>query len=552
MGTGPITEAKASGRPSWKLRGPDDIRTQGIVISGFAHLPAAQALFLMCGGPAGGADPGGPSAWLRTLDSIAPISDCDGKDETAAAIAFTYTGLEKLGLPPEVLATFSAPFREGMYQEDRLRRLGDRIKPVGTMKPEWLGTVIQGGPRWSGNTPVRQFTAGNAGVTQSISAHPEEPPQEQVTTPKTVHAMLVLYDKDQPSAEAWAANVANALRPHGVEVVHQLALDLQLVDGIGREHFGFADGLSQPIPYNERTGDDTDDCVVMTDGKPAPRDKWHGVPLGEILLGHINGHHEKAPGPVVPDDDNARALGLDKDGAPEGFLNFGLNGSYLVVRELQQDVAAFWKSMTDGAARIRAHDPSATHATPEWLSERIIGRSIDGHLLCPSGYLAKGDDNLPQNAFGYIRTDPHGHGCPSGSHVRRANPRDGLAPDEASAQTLLDAANNHRILRRGRKYGPKISRGDPPDGEERGLLFMCLNTDIARQFEFVQQTWLLNTNFATLFDETDPLVGPKGHFTIREKPLRRIIEVETFIRMAGGEYFFLPSLPALRYLANPP
>jgi hypothetical protein len=81
---------------------------------------------------------------------------------------------------------------------------------------------------------------------------------------------------------------------------------------------------------------------------------------------------------------------------------------------------------------------------------------------------------------------------------------------------------------------------------------MCLNTDIARQFEFVQQTWLLSTNFATLLDETDPLVGPKGHFTVREKPLRRIVEVETFIRMAGGEYFFLPSLPALRYLANPP
>ncbi|HEV7874857.1 MAG TPA: peroxidase, partial [Enterovirga sp.] len=87
------------------------------------------------------------------------------------------------------------------------------------------------------------------------------------------------------------------------------------------------------------------------------------------------------------------------------------------------------------------------------------------------------------------------------------------------------------------------------DGKERGLLFICLNTDIARQFEFVQQTWLLNCNFATLFDETDPLVGPKGRFTVREQPLRRTVDVETFVRMAGGEYFFLPSLPALRYFA---
>ena len=134
--------------------------------------------------------------------------------------------------------------------------------------------------------------------------------------------------------------------------------------------------------------------------------------------------------------------------------------------------------------------------------------------------------------------------------MRRANPRDSLAKDLASAKTLLDAANNHRILRRARKYGTTLTDRDKEDGKERGLLFICLNTDIARQFEFVQQTWLLNKNFHTLFDETDPLVGPKGHFTIREQPLRRIVEVDTFIRLAGGEYFFLPSIPALNYLGS--
>jgi hypothetical protein len=88
------------------------------------------------------------------------------------------------------------------------------------------------------------------------------------------------------------------------------------------------------------------------------------------------------------------------------------------------------------------------------------------------------------------------------------------------------------------------------DGVDRGLLFICLNTDITRQFEFVQQTWMLNPNFATLYDEADPLLGPKGMMTIPEEPLRRIIEVDTFVQMAGGEYFFLPSMPALRYLAG--
>jgi deferrochelatase/peroxidase EfeB len=114
---------------------------------------------------------------------------------------------------------------------------------------------------------------------------------------------------------------------------------------------------------------------------------------------------------------------------------------------------------------------------------------------------------------------------------------------------LLVAANNPRILRRGRKYGTTIEDPRVDDGQERGLLFICLNTDIERQFEFVQKTWILNQNFATLFDETDPLVGPKGNFTIPQQPLRRIVEVETFIQMVGGEYFFLPSIPALNYLA---
>jgi Dyp-type peroxidase family len=281
------------------------------------------------------------------------------------------------------------------------------------------------------------------------------------------------------------------------------------------------------------------------------RDPWHGVPLGEILMGHANAHAEDAPGPLVPDDLLARTSELTQDGAPEGFFNFGLNGSYMVVRELRQYVARFWNSLAANAARIRAHDPAATYVTPEWLAERIVGRNVDGHLLCPAGRTLPPDSsNFPQNAFGFLKTDPHGQGCPVGSHVRRANPRDSLAKDVASAQTLLDAANNHRILRRGRKYGPPAADRQIDDGAERGLLFICLNADIARQFEFVQQTWILNRNFATLYDETDPLVGPKGGFTIGEQPLRRIVNVETFIQSAGGEYFFLPSLPALKYLAS--
>ena len=180
----------------------------------------------------------------------------------------------------------------------------------------------------------------------------------------------------------------------------------------------------------------------------------------------------------------------------------------------------------------------------------MVGRDRDGNLLCPGRVLSLDERGNPDNKYLFQERDPHGVGCPPGSHVRRANPRDALAPTLAQGPGLLGAANNHRILRRGRKFGPTIENAREDDGQDRGLLFICLNTDIARQFEFVQQTWLLNSDFATLFDEVDPLVGPDGRMTIREEPLRRTVHVKTFVKMRGGDYFFLPSLPALEYLAT--
>jgi deferrochelatase/peroxidase EfeB len=510
--------------PAWKLAAPHDACTQGLLVSGFAALPTGRALFLELSGPDGAPTSQG---WLADLESVAPISDADGRDDQAAAIGFTWSGLRRMGLDEQTLASFSRPFREGMFQEDRARRLGDR------RGKRWLETVVEGGPSWSGNPGPRA----PAGVDDpSLDG-------DTVETPITVHVLLLLYEASEAAADARTAEVEKVLARHAVRIVHRLPLVLDPDhQGISREHFGFADGLSQPAPY--------DQTAVTVAGAPASSDGPNAVPLGEFLIGHLNGHHEKAPGPITPSGSAADAH-LPAHELAEGFRDLGVDGSYMVVRQLRQDVAAFWRSMDAGARKIAANDPqNAAQVNAQWLAERVIGRNADGHLLCPGGVLAADRHGLPDNEFLFLPRDREGVGCPAGSHVRRANPRDSLAPKPELAQTLLDAANNHRILRRGRKYGPKLADPSVDDGVARGLLFICLNTDIARQFEFVQQTWLLNENFATLFDERDPLVGPKGKMTIRDTPLRRVVDVETFVQLVGGEYFFLPSLPALRYLAS--
>lgn len=534
MDEGPVSE---TAKTSWKLASPVDARTQAIVISGFGDLKTGRALFLRLSKPGGD--------WLEELRKVAPISTAEPPTEAeksrSAAIAFTWSGLKTMGLDERALASFSEPFREGMLQEDRLRRLGDR------RKDEWLKTVVDGGPRWSGNCLA--FSAPREPGTTPFDVHDPDSKETTLRTDLTVHVLLLLYANDDAEADAWRKEVELALAPFGASVVHHLPL---ITDpnhiGVSSEHFGFADGLSQPVPF------DAEANVVVKDGAPVARDVVQGVPLGEILFGYRNGHNEPAPGPVVPADEKGRpeAAGLEPHRQGEGFFDFGKDGSYLVARELLQDVAAFWHSMDANAARIRQQDPRANHVTADWLAERVVGRNRSGHLLCPHpvNVLQPGPDGGPDSGYRFYKSDLHGTGCPPGSHVRRANPRDALSPfpDDGALEAALKSANNHRILRRGRKFGSKIADERKDDKVRRGLLFMCLNTDIARQFEFVQQTWLMNSNFATLLDETDPLVGPPGRMTIREEPLRRTLNVDTFVRMAGGEYFFLPSLPALAYL----
>jgi Dyp-type peroxidase family len=214
---------------------------------------------------------------------------------------------------------------------------------------------------------------------------------------------------------------------------------------------------------------------------------------------------------------------------------------------LAQRVAPFWQFLDKACGANGAGGKAAREA----LGAKFVGRWMSGAPLVLSP--KEDNDTLKnENNFAYYANDPQGLACPIGSHVRRSNPRDSLGSDPTTA---VNSANRHRILRRGRSYGKRAADPMVEDGLERGLHFICLNSDIERQFEFVQQTWINNPVFSGLDGEVDPLVGnlSKGDsiFTVQATPLRRRVPgLSRFVVMKGGAYFFLPGLRALKYLGS--
>ena len=361
----------------------------------------------------------------------------------------------------------------------------------------------------------------------------------------------------------------------------------------GVEPFGFADGVSQPTFDWDR---------ARTPGTKADRTFTNLIALGEILLGYTNEYGFPAESPKLkPDEPNAAPIA--RGGAGTGDL--GRNGSYLVLRQLAQDVRGFWRWVAKEAAH--------TGADPQSLAESMVGRRMGGAPLADfeTGLAIPGVDPADRGVNGFLfDADPDGLSCPIGAHIRRTNPRTGDAPTgvagpidnllvtlglttrrlrKPTSSTLPWEANTtvwpyfrkeddaiasarfHRILRRGREYGRKIDREaalDPatPD-PEAGLQFICLNANIARQFEFVQGAWLANSKFASLTEEQDPLLGNREPFPIppvsatpqrtdcftrpgADPTFRRAVGVPQFVTAKGGAYFFLPGLAAVKWIAS--
>jgi len=450
----------------------DDI--QGLLASGYGHLREARFLLLAID------DPALAGAWLGRLAD--ELTTARAKSRGAAVnVALAASGLAKLGLPP-ALGKLSNRFLDGMTAEPRSRALGD---VDGDAPEHW---------RWGGPT----------------------------TAP--VDLLLLLYAEDESSLATLEQRLTGA--DAGLELVERL--DTQWSD---REHFGFRDGIAQPVVEGLREGppDDT-------------------IKAGEFVLGYPNEYGEVTGRPLV--SRSADPDGILSTDDVSGDADLGRNGCYLVLRQLSQDVAGFWSFLdrvtSDADGRS---DPDARAR----LAARIVGRWPNGEplVLAPDGPRAQ---PYAVNEFRYHDLDPDGLRCPLGAHIRRSHPRDMLDPDPGSERSIaIDKL--HRLLRRGRGYGSPIAPDAAPGGgaeDERGLHFICLCANIARQFEFVQHTWLNNPKFNGLYDDADPLVGPAGRsLTVQAKPVRkRVTGLPSFVGVRGGAYFFLPGVRAVRYLAS--
>jgi deferrochelatase/peroxidase EfeB len=492
--------------PAWI----DDSDVQGLVRFGYGDMTEACFYLLEV------RDRAAARAWLgaRSVTTSVKVPRTE-RPEKALQVAFSWDGLKALGLPPTVEG-FSLEFITGMAgDESRSRRLGDH----GASAPS---TWYWGAP---GRVP---------------------------------HVLVMLYAR-AGLLESWKQEIRSG---SWAAAFRETLLSTSDLDNV--EPFGFKDGISQPELDWELQRATGGDEVRFT----------NLLALGEVLLGYRNEYGKYTECPLLPASDDPQGI-LPVAERDSSRRDFGQNGTYLVFRDMRQDVRSFWRFLDAQAGGDRT--------LRERLASAMVGRTMTGEPLMP---LADheidgiGPKEAASNRFTYD-SDHLGTRCPIGAHIRRANPRSGDYPGDPTGlvsrllrllgfggrgfeDDLIASARFHRVLRRGREYGPGLSPEDALRSgadEDRGLRFICLNANIGRQFEFVQNAWIMGTKFGGLTDERDAIIGSRepipgcpvtDTFSVpREGGVaRRITGMPAFVTMRGGGYFFLPSVRAVRYLAN--
>ncbi|KAE8382373.1 hypothetical protein BDV26DRAFT_288655 [Aspergillus bertholletiae] len=274
-----------------------------------------------------------------------------------------------------------------------------------------------------------------------------------------------------------------------------------------KEHFGYREHISQPQ-------------LVGLDPPPKGDKEPPPVPPGYIITNS------------------------DQDPSPQP--DWATEGSFLVFRKLQQLVPEYNKWLNETAPKH--------NLTADQLSARLMGRWKSGAPLC----LALWEDNptlAENNNFDFKPTDTQKH-CPFAAHIRKARPRGDLADKFSSA-----------IIRRGIPYGPEVTKEEQDQQatkEDRGMLFVCYQSNISNGFRRIQGQWCNKNTFPSGKKRitgdpgpgADPICGqPNGPdpfvMGLCDGENQNVhVDLQCSVIPRGGEYFFSPSIAALRHLSN--
>lgn len=397
--------------------------------------------------------------------------------------------------------------------------------------------------------------------------HPGHPSKWAVGAPgREPHFMVVVAGDDKGRVHARAEAVIAQLR--GIGLDDHVRQDGHKHGGkVSREHFGFADGISQP---GIRGVDPVKQAYVTDrhiDPATQPDASLYGYPGQDLVWPgeFVFGYPRSGPDPLLP--------GPLADAGPP----WTRNGSYLVYNRLVQDVRLFWRTMRSEARRL-AELPGFAALSEESLAELMVGRTRSGapiSRLRGTGCAAHpglGSDEFANNDFRFdsdtprplraqgeaypqALADPIGQTCPLASHIRKVNPRDATTDVGGPASTYA-----HRILRVGVPFGepladPHARPRDDEKEEERGLLFLAIQSSIEEQFEFLQARWMNDDRRPKAPSGHDMVAGRNpvaGDATRRcvifgsDNQAATVEARKPFVIPTGGGYFFVPALDAIR------
>jgi Dyp-type peroxidase family len=345
-----------------------------------------------------------------------------------------------------------------------------------------------------------------------------------------VDGILLITGPDQSSVTFYSSELIRFLG-NSIKIIYSEMGSARPGAERGHEHFGFLDNISQPGIRGLTAR--SNPAYRPDQGLPGQDLVWPG----EFVFAYPGQH---------PEDPH-------KEGPPPHMAAPWMrNGSYMVFRRLEQKVPEFRRFVAEQAARLGMD--------PQLLAGRTVGRWKSGAPmeLAPlrdDPQLGADDNHNNDFEFG---DDPEQRKCPYAAHIRKVYPRDDTG-NEAEVQ-------RHRIIRRGIPFGSEVEPGETTTRHSRGLMFVCYQTSIERQFEFIQRSYANNPDFVCgkrrpgggpVTPGFDPIIGQAAGNGAREmdEPYpnypagnrRTTLTIpQQFVQLTAAAYFFMPSITALR------